>query len=75
MVSNTEALMDEVRKHVFVRNKYGVQVKRCCAACMFKKLTRTTMRWCRLRERKVAHDDVCEWWKMNKVLERLKLEN
>ena len=48
-------------------------VKRCCASCAHKKLTRTTMRWCRLWDRLTRSSNVCDEWMMNKTLCKLTL--
>lgn len=54
------------------RNAYGVRVKRCCASCMFKDMTRaTTTRYCTKKEHKVNPRDVCDLWKMDELFANL----
>lgn len=48
-----------------VRNERGIAVRRCCASCAFKRITKTGRRVCRLKECSVKKHDVCEWWTMN----------
>ena len=54
------------------RNAYGVRVKRCCASCMFKDMTRATAtRYCTKKEHKVNPRDVCDLWKMDELFANL----
>ena len=54
------------------RNAYGVRVKRCCASCMFKDMTRTvSSRYCTKKERKVNPSGVCDLWKMSNLFSTL----
>lgn len=54
------------------RNAYGVRVKRCCASCMFKDMTRATAtRYCTKKEHKVNPRDVCDLWKMSNLFSTL----
>ena len=54
------------------RNAYGVRVKRCCASCMFKDMTRTvSSRYCTKKDRKVNPSGVCDLWKMSNLFSTL----
>lgn len=53
----------------------GVWVKRCCASCAFKQLTRTTLRRCKLKDQLVRSSDVCDEWLMSGMMKKLKIEN
>ena len=52
-------------------NKYGIEVKVCCASCKYKKLTRTTMRYCRMKKVKVSPHGVCDQWEMSNLLKSI----
>ena len=52
-------------------NKYGIEVKACCASCKYKKLTRTTMRYCRMKKQNVLPHGVCDQWEMSNLLKSL----
>ena len=53
-------------------NKYGIEVKMCCASCAFKQQTRKlSQRWCKEHEKPVSPLDVCPLWNMNRTLQAL----
>ena len=52
-------------------NKYGIEVKACCASCKYKKLTRTTMRYCRKKQINVSPHDVCDQWEISSLLRNI----
>ena len=53
-----------------VVNPYGIRVKRCCASCAFKDLTRAkSLRRCTKHHRNVRPLDVCNCWLMSKLME------
>ena len=54
-----------------MKNKYGIEVKLCCASCKYKQLTRTTMRYCRKKKQNVSPHDVCDQWEMSNLLRTL----
>ena len=53
-------------------NKYGIEVKECCASCKYKKLTRTTMRYCRKHQQNVSPHGFCDQWEMSNLLKLIK---
>ena len=51
------------------RNRFGLQVKMCCASCQFKDLTRaSSQRWCNNQEKSVKSSSLCGLWQMNQQL-------
>ena len=53
----------------YVENAYGVRVKRCCASCRYKELTRLlTTRRCRKHLETVYPCNVCKDWEMSETL-------
>ena len=55
------------------RNAYGVRIKRCCASCIYKDMTRATAtRYCTKKDHKVNPLDVCDLWKMDRLFANLK---
>ena len=54
-----------------MKNKYGIEVKLCCASCKYKQLTRTTMRYCRKKKQNVSPHDVCDQWEISHLLKYL----
>ena len=53
-----------------MRNKYGVEVRECCASCMFKDLTKlAASRFCLMHHKSVKPRGYCEQWKMSEQLE------
>lgn len=53
-------------------NKYGVKINKCCASCRFKETTRMmTTRHCKKLDKEVSQLDMCECWKMSKLLREL----
>ena len=50
----------------------NVRIKRCCASCAFKKLTRTTLRYCALHDKLVMSSEVCENWQISRLLRSIK---
>ena len=58
-----------------VENSYGVRVKRCCASCAHKDVTRLmTLRRCTRLHENVRPGDVCKDWTMSDLLSDLKCE-
>ena len=50
-------------------NAYGIQVKRCCASCAYKKLTRLmTLRRCTKHRKNVKPGYVCKDWVMSDTM-------
>ena len=55
-----------VDKFKWVRNEYGIKVKRCCASCIHKDLTRAvSKRYCKMNGECIEPLHVCESWEMN----------
>ena len=55
-----------MERRIFVRNQFGIKVKKCCASCAFKDLKRAvTKRYCKEHARYVKPSEVCECWKMS----------
>ena len=52
--------------------KYGKKIKKCCASCRFKKLTRLMLtRHCTKLNKEVDPKGVCECWKMSRLLRKM----
>lgn len=51
-----------------MRNKHGIEIRKCCASCQFR-LVEDGRRICVLRQEKVLMKRVCEDWKMGYRLE------
>ena len=49
-----------------------VRIKRCCASCTFKQLTRSTLRYCRLHDKLVMSSEVCEHWQISRLMQSVK---
>ena len=52
-------------------NKYGIEVKACCASCKYKKLTRSTLRYCQFKNEQVSPHDVCDHWQISNLLRNI----
>lgn len=51
-------------------NRHGIRVKKCCASCAHKELTRAvTVRFCRTHQRNVLPGDCCGMWRISSLLE------
>ena len=60
----------------FIRNRFGIRVKKCCASCAFKNLTRAvTERRCKEHAKRVNPGEVCECWKMSSVLRSIQFSD
>ena len=52
-----------------MKNQYGVEVRECCASCMFKDLTKlAASRFCLMHHKSVKARGWCERWKMSEQL-------
>ena len=57
-------------KHQVTRNQHGIEVKKCCASCKHKDLTRLVLaRYCSLHHEKVKPRECCEQWEMSEQME------
>lgn len=55
----------------FVRNVYGLRIKKCCASCAYKDETRSTRkRKCTMSGKDVFPCDCCKAWKMSNLMIR-----
>ena len=53
-------------------NRHGIRVKKCCASCAHKELTRAvTVRYCCAQQRNMKPDDCCAMWQMSRLLENV----
>ncbi len=60
----------------FVRNRFGIRIKRCCASCAFKDFTRAvTERRCKEHAKNVKPCEVCECWKMSSLLQSVQFSD
>ncbi len=59
---------------VMLVNRYGIKVKRCCAACQHKCLDDFATRTCKLTGRKVRSHQKCNKWRMSEQLEMMGCE-
>lgn len=58
-----------MNKPKFIRNAFGIQVKRCCASCAYKRLNRTvSQRVCAKHNKEVRACEDCPQWKMSQLL-------
>ena len=57
-------------KRQVTRNQHGIEVKKCCASCKHKDLTRLlSARFCSLHQKKVKPRECCEQWEMSEQME------
>ena len=57
-------------KHQVTRNQHGIEVKKCCASCKHKDLTRLVLaRYCSQHHEKVKPRECCEQWEMSEQME------
>ena len=48
-----------------------VRIKKCCASCAHKRLTRTKLRYCNLHDELKRSSEVCDEWLMSRMLRKL----
>ena len=73
---NTKTAMPEMKKEKsqvdrfeWVRNMQGIRVKKCCASCAHKDLTRAvSKRYCSISGNCVDPLNVCESWEMSEQM-------
>jgi hypothetical protein len=54
-------------KKVFTRNTHGIVVKKCCASCAYKELSKAdVLRYCVRHEKEVSSSGLCSLWEMSK---------
>ena len=57
-------------KHQVIRNLHGVEIKKCCASCRFKDLTRLmTARFCTEHHKSVKPKGCCKQWAISEQME------
>ena len=57
-------------KRQVTRNQHGIEVKKCCASCKHKDLTRLVLaRYCSQHHEKVKPRECCEQWEMSEQME------
>jgi hypothetical protein len=57
-------------KHQVMRNEHGIEVKKCCASCKHKDLTRLlSARFCSLHQKKVKPREGCKQWEMSEQMQ------
>lgn len=65
-----------MERKIFVRNQFGIRVKKCCASCAFKDLTRAvTERYCKEHAKTVNACKVCNSWKMSSLLQSMQFSD
>ena len=53
-----------------MRNSYGIEIKKCCASCRYKDLTRLmTSRYCTQHQKAVAPQGCCKKWALSEQME------
>lgn len=63
-------------RKVYVRNQFDVRIKKCCASCAFKDLTRAvTERYCTEHAKTVKACEVCKSWRMSSLLQSMQLSD
>lgn len=54
-------------KKEFTRNTHGIVVKKCCASCAYKDLSKAdVLRYCVRHEKEVSSSGLCSLWEMSK---------
>ena len=72
MHQKTKQITSKMERRIFVRNRFDIRVKKCCASCAFKDLKRAvTKRYCKEHARCVNPSEVCERWKMSDLLKQV----
>ena len=57
-------------KRQVTRNQHGIEVKKCCASCKHKDLTRLVLaRFCSLHQKKVKPREGCKQWEMSEQMQ------
>lgn len=67
--------MMEKTRTSYARNCLGIKVKKCCASCQFKVVTRKlTQRRCVKLDKEVDPLGFCKKWRMSKLLKQMDRE-
>lgn len=57
-------------KRQVTRNQHGIEVKKCCASCKHKDLTRLVLaRYCSQHHEKVKPRECCEQWEISEQMQ------
>ena len=68
--------MNSINMKNQVKNGFGIRIKRCCASCAYKELTRlVTQRRCTKLKKNVKPSDVCKDWEMSETFRTLKIKH
>lgn len=55
------------------KNSYHVNIKKCCASCRYKEVTRlVTTRKCKKKKKRVSPHDQCDDWELNDTLKQFR---
>ena len=55
---------------ILMRNSHGIEIKKCCASCKHKDLTRLlSARFCSLHQKKVKPREGCKQWEMSEQMQ------
>ena len=52
-----------------MRNRNGIEIKKCCASCRFRQISSEKGRFCKKHQKKVKAGWLCEEWGINPNLE------
>ena len=57
-------------KKIYVRNTHGMVVKKCCASCAYKDLSKAdVLRFCTQHKKEVKPCGLCSLWAMSKQMQ------
>ena len=57
-------------KHQVTKNQHGIEVKKCCASCKHKDLTRLVLaRYCSQHHEKVKPRECCKQWEISEQMQ------
>lgn len=60
--------MEKKKSFETVRNKHGIEIRKCCASCQFR-VVEESKRICVLQQKTVQMKHVCEDWKLGYRME------
>ena len=52
-----------------MRNRNGIEIKKCCASCRFRQINSEKGRFCKKHQKKVKAGWLCEDWEISKGLQ------
>ncbi len=57
-------------KKEYIRNAHGIAIKKCCASCRYKDLSKAhSTRFCTRRRKDVKAHNLCRHWEMSKQVQ------